>query len=86
MSLQALYRWTTTGVDGVRLKTKKVGHLLCSCRRWADEFVEEVDRASRSRVRDGEIQSSDERRADRRRAEQAERQKSVNEQLDAAGC
>lgn len=38
-SVPTLYRWTTTGVRGVRLRTWQVGSVRCTTRAAVEEFV-----------------------------------------------
>lgn len=39
-SLQSIYRWFRVGVNGVRLRTEKIGGYRFTSRQWIEEFVE----------------------------------------------
>lgn len=37
--LQTLYRWTSKGVRGCRLRTIRLGQQTCTSERWVREFI-----------------------------------------------
>jgi hypothetical protein len=46
ISLQTLYRWTSRGVGGTRLKTIRLGQQLCTCEAWVIQFISDLNRGS----------------------------------------
>lgn len=46
MNVSTLYRWTTSGCRGVRLRYIQVGATRCTTRSWLDEFFAALTQAS----------------------------------------
>jgi hypothetical protein len=42
--VNALRRWSKKGFRGIKLRTIYVGVLLCTTRRWLDQFIKEINR------------------------------------------
>lgn len=45
-SIKTVYRYGLHGVRGVRLKTMKVGAVLCTCEAWISDFVNQLNAGS----------------------------------------
>ena len=74
IAIGTLYRWTSHGVRGARLRTIRLGQQLCTCDVWIREFIEDMNASRPNAARD--MRPTDQELARRRRVDAA---------LDAAG-
>jgi hypothetical protein len=74
ISLQTLYRWTSQGVRGSRLKTIRLGQQVCTCEVWLRQFIADLNGGGA--VISNSVPSSDHERSHRRQ---------VDESLDRQG-
>jgi hypothetical protein len=75
----SLYRWTTTGCRGVRLRSVLVGSCRCTCRRWLSQFFAELTQRADEGNEVPVAMPATTRPARRRRLDQVDRE------LDAMG-